>query len=209
MMAIFEYPDCALTILQRRAALRKALADCKTVLDVGCGKVSQLAFLVPQKRLWAVDLNYDAFIAARESGVYQCVFQSNALNIDKLFKSKSFDAVVALEVIEHLTREDGIRLQNAMAWVARKKIALSTPNGFLEQSEFDNNALQAHRSGWTCADFEGYKIQGLYGPKKMRGKFYGLRARSIFQVFLSALQQGLHTRTHPEYATSLFCVKEV
>jgi len=57
------------------------------------------------------------------------------------FKPKSFDAILCLEVIEHLTKEEGHDLIKKMEKWARKKIIITTPNGY------DCNPFQTHKSG--------------------------------------------------------------
>jgi len=48
------------------------------------------------------------------------------------FKQKSFDTVLCMEVIEHLEKEEAIRLIEDMEKIARKKIIITTPVGFWE-----------------------------------------------------------------------------
>ena len=56
--------------------------------------------------------------------------------------------------------------------IARKKIVISTPNGFLAQKEVNHNILQTHKSGWTVDELRdlGYKAKGMAGWKFSRRK---------------------------------------
>lgn len=84
----------------------------------------------------------------------------NALDIVQIYGEKSFDIVLACEVIEHLSREDGLVLLDRLEQVARKCIVITTPNGFDAQdpANFPNekwakNPYQKHISGWLPEDF--------------------------------------------------------
>ena len=46
------------------------------------------------------------------------------------FSDRSFDAVIALELLEHLNKEEGYELIHNMERWARSKVIVSTPNGF-------------------------------------------------------------------------------
>jgi hypothetical protein len=56
--------------------------------------------------------------------------------------------------------------------VAKKKIIIFTPNGFLRQDEYDGDKLQIHKSGWTVDEFKklGYEVKGINGWKPLRKK---------------------------------------
>lgn len=88
------------------------------------------------------------------------------------FPKKSFDAVVLIDVLEHLKKQDGrIILAQAQEW-ARKKIIVNTPNGFFEQQPKNGNPLELHQSGWTKEEMEnrGFSSHGMAGWKFLRGK---------------------------------------
>ena len=59
-----------------------------------------------------------------------------------------------MEVIEHLEKEEAIRLIEDMEKIARKKIIITTPVGFLENYEADGNLYQTHKSGFYPEDFK-------------------------------------------------------
>ena len=68
------------------------------------------------------------------------------------FDSCSFDCVTALDVIEHIKKAEGLRLLEDMERIAKKRIVVFTPNGFLPQSVHNNNPLQIHKSGWKVKE---------------------------------------------------------
>jgi hypothetical protein len=121
----------------------------------------------------------------------------------------SFDAVVAFDLIEHLGRDEGLALLAMMERMARSRVVVFTPNGYLPQEPRDGNPLQAHRSGWTAEDFRrlGYDVHGVHGLRHLRGERGSMRWRpSRFWGVVSDLTQPLVYR-RPSLAFHLLCVK--
>jgi glycosyltransferase involved in cell wall biosynthesis len=81
-----------------------------------------------------------------------------------LLPDNSIDSVVALDVIEHLRRREGVRFLAEALRVARRQVIIFTPLGFYRQSyrkgQRDRWGMagghwQTHRSGWMPDDFAG------------------------------------------------------
>jgi hypothetical protein len=137
------------------------------------------------------------------------------------FPPKCFDAVVMIEVIEHLPKKVGLALiKKAEQW-AKKKVIISTPNGFLPQSRINNNPWEKHLSGWDLKTINklGYKSRGLAGLKFLRQKSQGPAAirnltssikyrPKIFWFVIATLSQ-LITYHFPQLAFELFNVKKL
>lgn len=87
------------------------------------------------------------------------------------FKDKSFDAIICMEVLEHLQKGDGEKLLSELERVARKQILLTTPVGKYEQHLFGGNPYQEHRYIWNPRELKalGYKVRGV-GFKGMGGE---------------------------------------
>lgn len=189
--------------------LEKALADCDTVLDVGCGSNSPLGSIKNKLYSEGVDSFLPSITKSKAQKIHNKYHKMDVLNIDKKFKSNSFDCVIAIDLIEHLTKEDGKKLIKKMEKIARKKVIIFTPNGFLPQGEYDNNPWQVHKSGWTVEEMQkkGYKVIGINGWKPLRGeyaepKFY---PKIIWRI-ISDLTQ-VFTRNNPKKAFQILCIK--
>jgi hypothetical protein len=118
--------------------------------------------------------------------------------------------VIALDVIEHLTKEDGLRMMLSMEKIASRKVVFFTPSGFLPQHSFENNSLQEHLSGWEAEEMQklGYQVQGLLGPKKLRGEMHVLKGRPRwFWAVVSLAAHFLWTQWAPSKAAAILCVK--
>jgi len=68
------------------------------------------------------------------------------------FKTKSFDCVVAVELIEHLQKPDGYTFLEETKRIAKRRIVLSTPSGYFK-SLCDTDE-EVHRSGWNKSELE-------------------------------------------------------
>lgn len=181
-----------------------------TLLDVGCGSQSPIRFF-SHKLHYAVGV--DAFLPALEQSRQHAIHHDyrllDLLQLDTAFAPKSFDVVLASDVIEHFEKADGLRLIQLMEQLARKKVIIFTPNGFQPQGECDGNPYQRHRSGWTVEEMRalGYSVSGMSGYKPLRGAFGEVRWQpKLFWHRLSVLTQPL-VRHRPHLAYQLFCVK--
>jgi hypothetical protein len=153
--------------------LEAAVGDAESLLDVGCGANSPVGrFQRRPPRTVGVDLHEPSLERSRAAGFHDEYRRLDVMQIADEFGADSFDAVVAFDLLEHLTTEDGRRLIDAMAAVARKRVVLLTPNGFIPQDEYDDNPLQEHRSGWSPADLHalGFTVHGINGLRVLRGE---------------------------------------
>ncbi|GFP24214.1 hypothetical protein HKBW3S09_01681 [Candidatus Hakubella thermalkaliphila] len=66
-----------------------------------------------------------------------------------------------MHAIEHVTKDDGLRLLSKLEEIARRQVIIATPVGFLASGS-NHETLATHRSGWTIEEFKqrGYSIRG-------------------------------------------------
>ncbi len=148
---------------------KKEVQGCQSLLDLGCGYNSPVQeFGVPEKT--GVEIFHPYRVESEKKGIHQTYHEKNIMAC--YFPPKSFDVVFCSEVIEHLEYPDGCELLGRMELWARKKIIITTPNGYVHQDEYDGNKWQAHRSIWKPSDFRrrGYKVSGMSGLKWVRGE---------------------------------------
>ena len=99
----------------------------------------------------------------------------------------------------------------AMEAVARRRVIVFTPNGFLPQDAFDGNPYQVHRSGWTVQEMRsrGYEVRGIHGWRPLRGERAAVRwPPRPFWGRLSLHTQRLFLE-RPHHAFQLLCTKDV
>ena len=128
-----------------------------------------------------------------------------------LLPSNSFDVVIALDLIEHLSKSDGYFLLYEMDRISSSLQIVLTPNGFVWQPPSENNPYNAHISGWKMNEFFpfGYsKILGVVGHKYFIGPYSQLKRinPSRFHREIVALSAIL-VKWFPRYASSILYVK--
>ncbi len=194
-----------------KLALRKALMGCESVLDIGCGVTPTMRQLgVPQSV--GAEGYAPSFLEAKRQNTHDQLVQCDIRELEKQFQPRQFDACVALDVIEHLTKSDGLKLMADMEKIAKKRVIFFTPSGFLPQHHASNDDLQEHLSGWEAAEMEqkGYQVTGLLGPKSLRGEYHALKYRpAAFWALASMAGQFLSSKNNPAKAAAILCVKNL
>lgn len=194
-----------------KLALRKALLGCQNVLDVGCG-TSPVLRQIGIPHLVGIE-GYEPLIQqARKLNTHDEIVHGDVRELTRYFRPGQFDACVGLDVIEHLAKEDGLKMMKAMETIAAQKVVLFTPCGFLPQRHAANDDLQEHLSGWEPAEMAGYgyRVTGFLGPKKLRGEYHALKRRPrVLWAVISLIGHFLWTRNHPEKAAAILCVKNL
>src|SRR5688500_11883170 len=89
--------------------LRRELSDCRSVLDVGCGNASPLRWL-KLGDLTGVEGYAPSFQEANKNKTHHRLIQGDVRELNQLVGSSRFDACIALDVIEHLDKRDGLAL---------------------------------------------------------------------------------------------------
>lgn len=191
--------------------LANKLEDMRSVLDLGCGHSSPLRKIKKNFFSVGVDLFRPSLAKSQKEKIHDEYHQDNVRDIDRLFRKKSFDAVIALDLIEHLSKKEGLMLLKKMEDIARKKIILLTPNDFTNQAPLENNPHQIHQSGWTTRDFKkkGFRVYGLRGIKFIRGECATIKYRPWFFWGLIASLSQILVYYWPNLAYQLFAVKEL
>ena len=134
--------------------LEHAVGNCKTLLDVGCGEDSPVKSFSNNLYCVGVDAFKPSIEKSKKKNIHNQYYQMDVLDIGKNFQKDSFDCVLASDLIEHLTKKDGLNLLEMMEKIAKKKVIIFTPNGFLSQGEVNNNPWQIHKSGWDVKEME-------------------------------------------------------
>lgn len=137
----------------------------KSVLDIGIGfgKWGMLAREYTDvnkgrcaKKTWQVQIDGIEIFPAYESplwAVYDRVHIGNVVDI--LPKLGNYDLILAIEILEHMKREDGLKMIAAIK--AKSKDYIVSYSNSVSPAAFGNKC-EAHISQWTASDFKGHKL---------------------------------------------------
>ncbi len=160
--------------------LANELSGCDSVLDLGCGHKSPI---------YALNIPYSVGVESsdlylQESKTHDIHSEYISADIREIeFKPQSFDAVIALNVMEQLTKQEGIELAKKMEQWARKKIVVGASN-----VSFKNNAGGGSQAfAWISKELDGlgFKVRGTGGWNKIN------QEKTHLRLILSALTQKI------------------
>lgn len=147
-----------------------------------------------------VDVNEESLFFCRKHKIYDKLVKHKLPLLP--FKSKSIDFLICSEVIEHLSKKDGLKLLNEIDRVCRERAVVTTPNIFFHNPP--GTEADKHRSNWQASNFSqsGYRVYGL-----------GLRTPLLSNSFLKIKQALYYFFTpvsyfFPNFGGYLFCVKD-
>jgi len=190
--------------------LKDDLADCDSILELGCGAHSPILKIGYGYKTDAVDIWEPYVIEHNQDRDYRVCWKADILSMP--FPKKAYDAVVICDVLEHLPREQvlKINLYGLMESCARKKVIIFIMNGFVENDLVDGDPFQEHVSAWEPEDHisRGYKVRGATGPRWILGKA-SLPKPPVFINTRLALWSQPFIYFVPEIAWHSYAVKEL
>lgn len=157
--------------------MRKLTRYDNLILDIGCGNNSPCQ-VIKNKRIVGLDGFLPYIIESKGKGIHDDYVLCDIRYMP--IKNKTVDTIVALEVIEHFDFFSGSNLLKCFENIAKNRIIVSTPNGWLHQNEFDGNHYQKHLSAWYPRNFvnRNYKVFGVNGLKMFRHKIQASNANT-------------------------------
>jgi len=143
----------------------KNVKPASVILDIGCG-IQPQNHIVPKVHICCEP--YDEYVEILQQQTSNASDRNYVLlkatwnEAVDLFPSKSVDTVFLDDVIEHLEKDQALKLLKKTEQIARSQIVVITPLGFLPQEHPDGKdawglnggAWQEHKSGWQPEDFD-------------------------------------------------------
>jgi len=136
-----------------------------TVMDFGCGLMALTRHL-QCKKIYGFDI-WQPYINQLKDEIKDERFVFKQMDIPKeihTLDDKCIDISLAIDVVEHFEKPEALYVIKHMERIARKRIIIFTPLGFLKQEDGsgwgkDNPQHQKHRCGFTHSEFHelGYK----------------------------------------------------
>jgi hypothetical protein len=165
-MGIWKKKTMSITWLSKDELINTISAkilNVNSVLDVGPG-IQPQSFIHPIIHILVEPyLPYIKNVQSEHSRYPQFVYLNATW--DKMlpcFPDKSIDTIFAIDVIEHFTKEDGLKFIAEVERVALKQVVIFTPLGWYPQTYKKDTAdrwgmeggrWQTHHSGWEPSDF--------------------------------------------------------
>ncbi len=194
-----------------RKELEASVGKSKSLLDVGCGSNSPIRNFSNNLECVGVDLFQPSIDKSKANNIHDKYVKINIMDIGEHFPENSFDCVLASDVIEHFEKEEGLQLIKMMEKIARKKVIIFTPNGFMPQEACEGNPWQEHKSGWEVEEMKnlGFQVTGIHGLKSLRGERANIRFKpQYFWLLISDITQKF-TKHKPHAASQILCVKDL
>lgn len=125
----------------------------QTILDVGAGYGKWGVLCTEYLKYWCgIEPEIDGVevfkgYTSPAYGAYRSVLNVDVMSLLKSFRN--YDLVLAVDVIEHLTRQDGIKMLSSVD----NHYIVSTPNYWLPQGADFGNKHERHVSQWSREDF--------------------------------------------------------
>lgn len=142
----------------------KSLPRVNSVLDVGAG-FGKFGVLLREhldirlqrydKKDWKATIDaieiWPEYITPLHKYIYDCIYIGNALTISE--KIPSYDVIILVEVIEHMSKKDGEELLLNLFNKCNLGISMTFPN-VLQENDRCNwpNYYEDHKSLWTFED---------------------------------------------------------
>jgi len=194
-----------------RRWLKRDLADCESILELGCGSNSPILQIGYGDKTDAVDIWQPYVTKHKRNKSYRRCWRRDIMAMD--IPANAYDAVVICDVLEHLSRAEVIDsdLFGKIEGCARKKVIIFTPNGFIENDEVDGDPYQAHISQWKPGDYEkrGYKVVGATGLIYLFGKASLPKYRPYSVCAIVGMLTKPLVYLYPKLAWHSYAVKEL
>ncbi len=141
-------------------------ADPSSILDIGVGFGKYGVLSREYLELWSnEDIEYgewkrtidgieafEKYLTPLHKYIYNRIYIGNALSVLPNI-NKKYDIILIIDVLEHFSHEDGIKLLS-LALEKGKDIIISTPKDIGHQEASFGNPYERHRFQWTKSHFK-------------------------------------------------------
>ena len=186
--------------------IRGELRTSESILDLGCGSYPLKAKIgLDFKKSVGVEIVPEKTQLAKR--YLDDVIVGDIRSLD--FDENSFNAVVAIDVIEHFEKSEALELLECMLKWSSKKVVITIPNGktpgFVDPELPEELVeFQRHKCGFSPQELRklGFRVYGIRGLQSLRD----IRKRFPFMKLCSLVSQPF-CMNNPEYASGLLGVK--
>lgn len=159
--------------------IQQATINGESLLDLCCGIGLGLNGL-NAKEVTAVDIHQLYLDEVKHRCGHAKTVCSDTLDYIKDQPDESVDVVSLIDAIEHMEKKKGLAVLKHAKRVARKKVLVFTPEGYLENDPHNawgiegGDEYQKHKSGWEIKELEklGFKLVKKVGDISQHGEPY-------------------------------------
>ncbi len=168
----------------------------KSILDVGCGLgiygalcrvylegenlYDRANVTWNKKENWKTKIDciegFQKYITDLHKLVYNEIFISDAVKAVENFPDNTYDLVMAIDIIEHLKKEDGVSFIKTLKRIA-KNVIIATPSKLVEQVVIEN-PLENHLSFWQKEDLQSLSFDILTDDSSLIGLYRDLEVKT-------------------------------
>lgn len=151
----------------------------KSLLDAGCGPGRPGEIIKRHRNICTVgaDIFLPYLKNCQQKQSHDAVVQCDIKFLP--FRSKSFDAVLCKEVIEHLGRQEADELIRQLEQIARRQVIITTPVGMEPEEVMPEDVYQGHTPNNN--PFERHR--SAMKPKELRKLGYTVRGVGIYNAY--------------------------
>jgi hypothetical protein len=152
--------------------IKSKLLPTKVVADLGSG-IRPNNFIEADLLICVEPFQgYHAYLKNKYQHTNTLVVNQDALKFLENQPSSSIETIVAVDVLEHLNKQEGYKLLEQMKRVCSIQALIVTSNGYMPQHVstqdldewgYEGNVYQTHLSGWELSDFDGWEV--ITSPK--------------------------------------------
>ncbi|HRZ25835.1 MAG TPA: glycosyltransferase [Spirochaetota bacterium] len=196
----------SINILSYENIWRRIISDCDSILDVGCGISSPVQFCnISYSK--GIDIAAESCDECRRLGLHDDVVHADARMMPDSYRGH--DAVIGVEILEYLEKEEGIDLIRKMESWAQKKVVIVSVNGSIagNSNPIGDSAIQ--KSIWKADDFRrlGYSLKGIRGWKRLRDESGVISTQPTWLWNIVSLITEYIVFFIPEHAYQILAVK--
>jgi hypothetical protein len=109
------------------------------------------------KEEWSITIDgiegYAGYLTPVHDYAYNRIQIGNALELLPQIPTGAYELVMAIDILEHFTTEEGERFLAECKRIARRMALISTPKDFIEQ-HVEANPFEDHKSLWTLPQLQ-------------------------------------------------------
>lgn len=157
------HAEAPMSILDIGVGFGKYGVLCRETLEVPHGRY--------YKDQWQVRIDgveaYEGYRNPLHDYVYDRVYYRDIREL--IGQLPSYDVVLLIDVIEHMSKDEGLFLIKQIMQHTKKALLVSTPLQPSAQEQYMSNQYEAHRSRWTPLDFRAFDFSYHVVPSEDGG----------------------------------------